>query len=171
MGIFDKLKTKILGKIEKSAVDQMSDEEKAAYKAEKEETQKKENIEKLSLKYSTEETKDLEALLTKLGAIDERKIWVGGFLKTRTDTNAKFANMFSGHKNLKFLCVNGNIFYMVWFKDDLIASYKEFKKENVSGVDKSPVLTVSLFDKTTMRLDVSKNKQMINELVTLLKAK
>jgi hypothetical protein len=171
MGIFDKLKTKILGGIEKSAVGQMNDEEKAAYEAEKEANKQEVSTNTLSLKYTKEDTNDLEALLVKLGALDDRRIWVGGFLKLRTNTNAKFANMFSGHKNLKFLCVNGDNFYMVFFKDGVISSYKEFKKENVASVNKSPVLTVGLFDKTTMHLEVTKNKQKLNELILLLKAK
>lgn len=171
MGVFDKIKSKILGAIEKSAVSQMSEEEKAKYAKEQAAKKPVAAGEKLSLQYTKEETSDLESLLQKLGAIDERKVWVGGFSKLRSNTNAKFANMFSGHKNLKFLTLNDDVFYMIQFKDDVIYSYKEFKKENVENVSKAPILAVSLFDKTFMRLEVTKNKQKLNEIFSILKAK
>lgn len=169
MGIFDKIKAKISGAIEKSAVSQMTEEEKAAYEAEREAMKPKVVGEELSLRYTKDEVKDLEALLLKLGAIDARKIWIGDFLKQRHNTDAKFANMFSGHKNLRFLTLKDDIFYMIKFEGDKIYSYKAFKKENVASVKKSPVFAVTLFEKVSMHLEVTKNKQKVNELINLLK--
>ncbi|HZJ89193.1 MAG TPA: hypothetical protein VFD05_00725 [Bacilli bacterium] len=169
MGILDKIKAKIGSAIEKSAVSQMTDEEKTAYKAEREALKPEVGGVELSLQYTKEEVKDLESLLLKLGAIDNRKVWIGGFLKQRQNTNAKFANMFSGHKNLRFLTLKDDIFFMIKFEGDKIYSYKAFKKEHVASVRKSPVFTVALFEKVTMHLEVTKNKQKVNELVSLLK--
>ncbi len=170
MGIFSKIKAKVAGAIEKSAVSHMNEEEKAKYEAERAAGKQEVSAAK-TLKYTKTETQDLEGLLMKLGVLDERKIWIGGFLKLRSSTNAKFANMFSGHKNLRFLAVNDNKFYMVNFKDDVIMTNKEFTKENVASISKKPTFAVTLFDKTAMHLDVTQNKQKVDELITLLKVK
>lgn len=171
MGIFDKLKQKVLGAVEKSAVSQMSEEDKAKYEAEQAAKKPKQVGEELVLKFTSEETKDLEALLTKLGALDTRKIWIGGFSKTRSNTNAKFANMSSVYKNLRFLTVNNGVFYMVHFVEDTIKSYKAFSKENVASVERKPIFALKLFDKTMMNLELTQNKQKVHELIDLLKAK
>lgn len=171
MGIFDKLKNKVLGSIEKSAVSQMSEEDKAKYEAERAAQKQDVFSDKKEMKYTKEETKDLQGLLMKLDVLDERKLWIGGFSKTHSNTNAKFANMFSGHKNLRFIAVKDDVFYMISFKDDIISSYKEFKKENVKSFDKGSVFSITLFDKTFLNLDVTQNKSKVNELYALLKAK
>lgn len=170
MGIFDKVKNKIANKLEESAVSNMTAEEKAAYEQEKADRKPiTYDIEKLSMKFAKEDTKDLGSLLDKLGALDERKLWVGGFLKKRDNENTLFANLFSGYKNLKILALNKDVYYMIGFQQDEIYSYKAFKKDQIYKVTNKDILHVRLHDQTSMKLAVSKNKQRLNELYNTLK--
>lgn len=170
MGIFSKISKKIGDKIEQSAVNHMTDEQKQEYEKELEEKQKNiktfPNIEQV---YTKEETSDLEALLIKAGAVDDLVVWVGGFLKLRENQNPKFANLFSGHKNLRFLTYNNGVFYMLHFEKNVLKSHKAFDKTMVRKVELKKELRVVLYDKTTMNLHITKNKTKASALVLLIK--
>ncbi len=169
MGFFKKIKQKIGGAIEKSAVKHMSQEEKEKYEKERKESFKpQEKLATIEAKYSKDELKDLEALLTRIGAIDDHKVWISGFLKLRDNLNTRTANLFSGKKNMKFLTHNNGIFYMLGFDKDVIKSIKVFKQENVIKVRNEKIFRLELNLNTNIRLDITDNKKMAGALAALL---
>ncbi len=169
MGLLDKIKRKIGSAMEKSAVKQMSEEDREKYEKEKLKVSKpKESLPIIQSNFTKDELNNLEALLIRVGAVDNDKVWVSGFLKHRDNLNVRTANLFSGKKNMKFLTYNNGLFYMLGFDKDIIKSVQTFKQENVIKAENKKEFRLELNLKTNIRLVITDNKKKADELVLLL---
>ncbi|MDD4121163.1 MAG: hypothetical protein PHG90_06260 [Clostridia bacterium] len=180
MGFLDNLSKKIGNAIEKSAAQNMTGATKEAY--EKEKAERAEAAAKAEAsavpgimgKYEKSDLDNLGALLKKIGAIDESALWIAGFPNFKANQNAFAANLLSGKKNLRFLAKNDDAFYLIKLDEGTISSYKGFRKEDVSSVEaKGGFLTksfrVELKDRTVYTVDVSENKDKIDQMKNILK--
>lgn len=180
MGLLDNISKKIGNAIEQSAAKNMTGASKEEY--EKEKAAKEQAaaqaaaaaVAPISGSYQKEELENLDALLKKIGAIDEEGVWIGGYLKLRENQNAIVANILSGKKNLKFLTYNSGLFYLIRLDNGKIMSYKGFRKEDVTSVTSKSNLfattfKVSLNDRTTFVVDIAANKGKLSELKSKLK--
>lgn len=177
MGLINKLKKKVLDAMEKGAAKNMTGASKEAYekdqalKAESKASDelKRQSVKQISLRFTKEETKDLESLLMKAGALDDKKLWVAGYLNMRQRQNASFANMFSGIKNYKFLTFNNEGVYVLGIKDDVLSSLKEYHIDDVVSVEVKKSLTkssirVTFNDKFSYSVDIAENQNRADEI-------
>lgn len=180
MGLLDNISKKIGNAIETSAAKNMTGATKEEYekdkaaKAEAAEQAAANAVKPISGSYENTELENLDALLKKIGAIDDEGLWIGGFLKLGANRNAVFANILSGKKNLKFLTSNSGLFYLIRLDNGKIMSYKGFRKEDVASVSSKSSLfektfTVQLKDRTTFVIGVAQNKDKIAQMKNRLK--
>ena len=180
MGLLDNIGKKIGNAIETSAAKNMTGATKEEY--EKEKAAKAEAaaqtasnaVNPISGSFEKTELENLTALLKKIGAIDDEGLWIGGFLKLRSNQNAVFANILSGKKNLKFLTYNSGAFYLIRLENGNIMSYKAFRKEDVASVSSKnslfeKVFKVELKDRTIFVIGVTENKDKIAPMKNKLK--
>jgi len=185
MGLFGNLMNKIGTAMEKSMSKNLSGESKEQYEkdqAEKLEKQAsfeqkqneiKEELELHTITATKTALKDLESLLSQINVLDNRKIWVGGFDNYKLKQNSKVVNMFSGNTNIKTISVTNDIFYLCKFDGTNFLAYKSFKKDQVISVDiegfMSKKIRIKLNDNTQYSVDVTENKDKINELKNEIK--
>lgn len=81
---------------------------------------------------TVEELKDLEQLLTKIGVLDENKIWIAGLEHYRLDTNPRFANMFKGKKIIRAVAINKDMIYWCRYEDGKFFAYNKHVKQDIS---------------------------------------
>lgn len=123
----------------------------------------------ISANYTKEELKDLNTLLSKIGATGEENLWIAGYPNFKQNQNPIVANILSGKKNYRFLTNNGDLFYLLSIKKDVIASYKTFRKEYVETVKVERRLftknfKVVLKDRSVYSVVVMANKDKIADI-------
>lgn len=123
----------------------------------------------ISANYTKEELKDLNTLLSKIGATGKENLWIAGYPNFKQNQNPIVANILSGKKNYRFLTNNGDLFYLLSIKKDVIASYKTFRKEYVETVKVERRLftknfKVVLKDRSVYSVVVMANKDKIADI-------
>lgn len=114
MGVIDWVKRKIGNKMEDLGKKGMTEEERKAYEEERTHlNEKRKELDYIDETFSKDAFKNLEALLTRIGAIDDKKVWISGFHQKRSNLNPKTANLLTGKKNMRLLTFNDNKFYML----------------------------------------------------------
>lgn len=179
MGFLDNLSKKIGNAMEKAVTSNLSGASKEEYekemaKREAAAAEKAANaVKPVSGSYEKAELNNLSPLLKKIGAIDASDTWIAGFPNYRSGVNATFANIATGKKNLKILAINGSGFYFIKLDDGTISSYKEFRKEDIASVEVKGLLTksfeVELKDRTVFTVDVTENKDKVDQVKNILK--
>ncbi len=172
MGLLGKISQKMGDAMEKSATKNMTGSSKEVYDTDKNATKEaKENDipnEMIEFKFDKKDLNDLESLLIKGKFIDEQLLWIAGFPNFRANQNAIAANLLSGKKNLKFLCVNQGIYYCAHFEKNLLRTYKVFKNSDVKKYEvKSKLLGSTTFkiefnDNKVFTIAVTENKDKVN---------
>ncbi|MDD4316026.1 MAG: hypothetical protein PHC84_02570, partial [Clostridia bacterium] len=178
MGLFENLMGKVGNAMEKSMSKNLQGESKEAYEKEKAEKAEnkaafekdqqaiKDDLASRKIQASSNDLKSPEALLAKIGVIDESKIWVGGFDNFKANQNAKFANIFSGNKNIKIVSLVNGVFYLSKFEDGNFYAYKKFTKEQVASAEIEGLLSkkirIKLNDNTTYSVDITENKEKLD---------
>lgn len=178
MGLLSKLGQKLGDAVEKSASKNMSGTSKEVYESEKIEKadalKNKESFDMIETEYSKDELKDLQNLLKRAKLVDEHHLWIAGFPNFKANQNAKAANLFSGKTNLRFFCVNGDLYSFAMFEKNSLKTYKVFRKDAILKFEaKSKLMGASTFkvelrDKTVFTIDITENKEMLEALRNLL---
>ena len=175
MGILDKLKNKVADAMEKSASTHLSGASKEAY--EKEKAQVKTAVETPSLPapypFEKEALKDLPSLMTASSLCDPSDHWCAGFPNFKANQNARAANLFSGKKNLRFLCAYQGYFLLLKLEDDQLVPYEAFNQSMVRQAKvESKLLSKSLrieFHKGhVFTIEVTENKPLADKLIAAL---
>lgn len=100
-------------------------------------------------------------------------LWVAGYDNFRSNQNAKFANMFSGKNNLKFIICKDDCVYICKTEKNVfnllkVASKRDIVEAKVINkmLEKSVVVKLNGF---TTTIDVTENKEKLSQIQSFLK--
>lgn len=119
--------------------------------------------------FTKDQARDLDVLLGQANFVDGRHLWIAGFENIKADQNAPASNLFSGKKNLKFLAIKDNDFYLMKFEKNVLLPYRVFKVDDVSLVDITTKMTkssikINFKDDTKFSIDITENKETLKSI-------
>ncbi|MBU1093689.1 MAG: hypothetical protein KKH01_04425 [Firmicutes bacterium] len=173
MGILTKISKKIED-IASETSQYLSGDSKKAYEEQKATEAKK--IEKTveGYTFTKDQLRDLDVLLGQANFVDGRHLWIAGFDNFKANQNVKAANLFSGKKNLKFLSIKDDDFYLMKFDKNVLLPYRVFNVDDVLLVDLTSKMTKSSMkikfkDDTKFSIDITENKDSVKAIKGMFK--
>lgn len=119
--------------------------------------------------FTKDQARDLDILLGQANFVDGRHLWIAGFDNYKANQTAASANLFSGRKNLKFLAIKDNDFYLLKFEKNVLMPYRTFNVDDVLLIDSTTKMTKSSIkikfkDDTRFSIDITENKDSLKAI-------